>query len=203
MNTLILVRHGHAASNAAATVNAQPPGAGLSAEGISQARALQRALAAESVDLGVSTRLRRTQETLALALRERSVPTMIEPLLDEIDFGSFEGGPLERYRDWAWEHDAGAACPGAGESRADAARRFAAGLSSLLYRPEETVLAIGHALPIRYALDAADGAFPAARVVGVPHATPFRLRTEQLEVAVETLRAWAEKPQFSDTPFDG
>ena len=51
--------------------------------------------------------------------------------LDEIGFGSFEGGSLAAYRAWAWEHAPDAACPGGGETRADAARRFAAGLDAL------------------------------------------------------------------------
>ena len=37
------------------------------------------------------------------------------------------------------------------------------------------MLAVSHALPIRYVLDAADGLFPAARIAHVPHATPLAL----------------------------
>ena len=203
MNTLILARHGHAVSNAGDTVNAVPPGGGLSAAGVEEACALGRLLASEAIDLGVSSRLLRTQETLALALADRGPPTVIEPLLDEIGFGSFEGGPLVAYRTWAWEHEPDAACPGKGESRATAAARFADGLVTLLGRPEETVFAVSHALPLRYVLDASDGSFPAARVVHVPHATPYRLERESVELAAETLRAWAAAPRFSDTPSGG
>jgi probable phosphoglycerate mutase len=203
VKTLILARHAHAASNAGDTVNAVPPGGGLSAAGIEEACALGRLLASEAIDLGVSSRLLRTQQTLALALGDRVIPIVIEPLLDEIAFGSFEGGPLVVYRTWAWEHDPEAACPGTGESRACAAVRFADGLGALLGRPEETILAVSHALPVRYVLDASDGTFPAARVVHVPHATPYRLERARVELAAETLRAWAAAPRFSDTPFGG
>ncbi len=203
MRTLILARHAYATSNAGKTVNAVPPGASLSEVGIEGARTLGRLLADEPIDLGVSSRLLRTQETLALALGDRTVPTMVETLLDEIDFGSFEGGPLAAYRTWAWGHTPDADCPGGGESRARAAVRFADGLVALLGRPEATVLAVSHAVPVRYVLDASDGSFPAARVEYVPHATPYRLERESVELAVETLRDWAREPRFSDTPFGG
>jgi len=207
VNNLILARHAHATSNVGDIVNAVPPGGGLSSEGIEQARALGRLLASESIDLGVSSRLLRAQETLALALADRGLPTVIEPLLDEIGFGSFEGGPLVAFRAWAWEHEPEAPCPGGGESRVSAAVRFAAGLTALLRRPEATILAVSHGLPLRYVLDAADGSFPTARVAPVPHATPYRLERESVERAAETLRAWAAEPRFADpradTPFGG
>ena len=68
----------------------------------------------------------------------------------------------------------------------------------LLARPEETVLAVSHALPIRYVLDAADGLFPAARIAHVPHATPLALDAEAVERAAETLRVWGTAPRFVD-----
>lgn len=203
MKTLILARHAHAASNAGNIVNAVPPGGGLSSAGRDEARALGRLLASEAIGVGVSSRLLRTQQTLGLALAGRKLPIVIEPLLDEIGFGSFEGGPLAAYRTWAWEYPPDAACPGGGESRARAALRFADGLVSLLGRPEEIVFAVSHALPLRYVLDASNGNFPAARVEHVSHATPYRLERKSVESAAETLRAWAATPRFVDTPFGG
>lgn len=195
---LIVARHGHAASNTADIVNCRPPGDGLSALGAEQARGLREALDGTQIDLGASTRLLRTQETLRIALTGRNVPTLVVAELDEIDFGSFEGRPLASYRHWAWANEPDVPCPGGGESRAAAAARFADGLSLLLRRPERTILAIGHALPLRYALDAADGVFPAARVEPIAHAVPHRLERAQVETAIETLRAWAAAPRFAD-----
>ena len=203
MITLILARHAHAASNAGDTVNGVPPGQGLSAEGIEEARALGRALASERIDLGVSSRLRRAQDTLALALAGRGTPRLVEPLLDEIGFGSFEGGSLADYRAWAWAHPPDADCPGGGETRAAIAARLADALEALVARPERTVLAVSHGLPVRYVLDAAAGGLPAQRLEPVPHATPYRLERASVERAAVTLRAWAAAPQFTDTPFGG
>lgn len=202
MNTLILARHAHSVSNVEDTVNGVPPGRGLSADGSEQARALGRSLVTEPIGLGVSSRLRRTQDTLALALDGRGIPVFVEPLLDEVGFGSFEGGPLDAYRAWAWANGPSAPCPGGGETRADIAARLAAGLVALLQRPEATVLAVSHGLPVRYVLDAATGRVPVARPDHVPHATPYRLGHGEVERAAETLRHWAAAPRFADPPID-
>jgi broad specificity phosphatase PhoE len=146
----------------------------------------------------VATRLLRTQETLELALHGRDVERIVLPALDEIGFGSYEGGALADYRSWAWSNEPDALCPGGGESRVDAADRIAGALTELLARPEETILAVTHALPARYILDASDGSFPAARVAHVPHATPFALDADAAELAAETLRVWATAPRFAD-----
>jgi broad specificity phosphatase PhoE len=159
---------------------------------------LRELLAYEPVDLGVSTRLARTQETLDLALGSRDVPRLVLPGLDEIDFGAFEGGSLADYRAWAWTNEPDAPCPGGGESRAEAAERFAGALDTLLARTEDVVVAVSHSLPIRYIVDAADGSFPAARIEHVPHAVPYDLEVDAVERAAETLRVWATAPRFVD-----
>ncbi len=203
MRRLILARHGHARSNEAGLVNATPPGGGLSEQGKEESRELGALLAREPIGAAFSSRLRRTQETLDLALAGRDVTRVVEPLLDEIGFGSFEGGPLAAYRSWAWANEPAAACPGGGESRADAALRFAAVLRLFLARPEETILVVGHAMPIRYVIDASGGGFPSARLAPVPHATPFPLERPAIELAAATLQRFAHAPRFADTPFGG
>jgi probable phosphoglycerate mutase len=194
------VRHAHARSNSDDRISSVPPGEGLSDLGVEEALALREALAHEPIGLGAATRLARTQETLDLALGGRDVERIVLPGLDEIGFGSYEGGPLADYRTWAWTSEPDALCPGGGESRVEVAVRIAGALTGLLERPEEVVVAVSHALPVRYVLDAADGGFPAARIAGVPQATPFALEADAVELASETLRAWATAPRFVDAP---
>lgn len=177
-----------------------PPGEGLSEQGVGEALALRAALASSEVDVGVATPLLRTQETLELALGDRTVVRALLPSLAEIRFGAFEGGPLADYRAWAWSHAPAAECPGGGESRAEAATRIAGALDALLERPEEVVLAVSHALPIRYVVDASNGTFPTARITPVPHAEPFSLDADAVRLAAETLRAWVKAPTFADLP---
>jgi len=203
LRTLLLARHAHARTNAEDAISSIPPGAGLTAQGVEEAVALSRELAARRIDLGVATRLVRTQETLEAALAGRDVPLVVLPALDEIRFGAFEGGPLEPYRAWAWRHPPDAPCPGGGESRAEAAVRYATGLDELRARPEEVVLAVSHSLAVRYVVDAADGSFPASRVVPVGHASLQELSAEAVARAAETLRGWAVAPAFADAPRGG
>jgi broad specificity phosphatase PhoE len=70
------------------------------------------------------------------------------------------------------------------------------GLELLLARPERTVLAVSHAVPIRYLLDAADGRLPAARVETVAHAEAIRLDAAAVRRAAARLRAWSASPSF-------
>ena len=198
MKTLILSRHGHAASNVADTVSCLPPGEGLSELGIAEGAALRTMLTDDDIGLGIASELRRTQETLALAVEGREVPTVIVPQLNEINFGSYEGGPLAAYREWAWSTAPDAECPGGGESRAAMAARVAGALDWLLARPEDTILAVWHALPIRYVLEGAAGRPPPARIGTIPHADPYRLERADVERAAEHLRAWVLAPRFAD-----
>jgi len=202
VRALFLARHGEAVSNVRGTVSGIPPGEGLTATGRDEARALAAALSGVSVDLGVATEFLRTQETLALALDGRDVPRIVFPLLNEIRFGAFDGGPLPDYRRWAWSEEPDVLPPGDGESRAGVAARVADGLDALVGREEESIFVVSHALPVRYVLDAADGRFPAARIEHVEHCTVHRLTSAGASRAAETLRVWAEDAEFRDFPLD-
>jgi broad specificity phosphatase PhoE len=202
MEQLILVRHAAAGSNRDGTTSCTPPGASLTDDGVAQARRVAELLAGEEVSLGVATRLVRTQETLGHALTGRSVPCIVVPELDEIDFGLFDGGSLAEYRAWAASHPPDERAPGGGESRAEAAARFADGLRVVLERAEPVVLLVGHALFVRYVLDAAVGLVPAPVMVPVDHATPYRLAVEDVEPATRLLSDWSRAPRFRDPPTD-
>ena len=203
METLLLARHASAVSNLdGGTASCTPPGEGLTPEGAQQARRLAAALAGDEIALGVATELCRTQDTLELVLAGRDVARAVVPELNEIGFGSFDGGPLAEYRAWAWAEPAELPAPGGGESRADAAARYARGLCALLHRPERVVLAVGHALCIRYVLDAANGLVPAARMVPVEHAHPHRLAASKVDAAATLLEEWSHAAIFRD-PSEG
>jgi broad specificity phosphatase PhoE len=197
---LVIARHAEAESNLAETVSGLAPGGSLTPAGLEQARALGRALAGDDVGLAVVTELSRTAETVDAALDGRAVPRLVLPDLNEIRFGRFEGGLLGDYRAWAWSAPAGELCPGGGDSRGEAAARYARAFAALLERPEATVLAVTHAVPIRYLLRAVDGLPPQARIDPVPHAEPFRLDATAVARAADLLAAWSREPAFADPP---
>lgn len=204
MERLLLARHALAVSNRGDGVaSCSPPGEGLTPEGVEQGRRLAVTLAAERLDVGVSTELRRTQETLELALTGHELPRLVLSELNEIHFGSFDGGPLEDYRGWAWSEPPDITAPGGGESRAQAAARYAGGLRTLLARPEATIFVVGHALMVRYVLDAVTGLVPAARLTPVEHAVPHRLSAAEVGDAARLLESWSRAPRFRDPSNEG
>jgi broad specificity phosphatase PhoE len=199
MEHIFLARHALAASNDAGLASYAAPGEGLTQQGIAQARGLGKLLAGEALELGVATELRRTQETLELALEGRDLPRIVVSELNEIHFGTFDGGLLSAYREWAGAEAPTLAAPGGGESRAEGAARYASGLRLVLARPEASALVIGHALAVRYIVDAVSGLVPAALMQEpVEHARPYRLAAEELEAAAGLLHEWSLDPRFRD-----
>jgi probable phosphoglycerate mutase len=195
---IVLVRHAVAGSNRLGIASSVVPGDGLTPEGVEQARRLAELLAGDEIEVAVSSALARTQQTLAIALEGRGVPTVVVGELNEIRFGSFDGGLLDTYRTWAAAHPPMEPAPGSGESRADAAARFALGLWRVLERPQRTILVVGHALVLRYVLDAAEGLAPAPLMTPIEHAVPYRLDRGGVERAAQLLEAWSRAPRFRD-----
>jgi broad specificity phosphatase PhoE len=204
VETVFLARHALAGSNRDGLAACTAPGEGLTPEGAAQARRLGELLRDEPLALGVATEHRRTQETLDVALEGRDVPRIVVPELNEIHFGSFDGGLLLDYRAWAGVESPVLEAPGGGESRAQAAARYARGLRALLERPEETALVVTHALAVRYVLDAVEGLVPAALMASpVEHAVPYRFGAAEVERVATLLEDWSASPRFRDPSEEG
>lgn len=190
MRILILSRHGQSTLNVENKVNGDPTvPVPLTADGRVAATKLGEQVAHLPLDLGVHTRFARTKETLEIALAGRAVPTIEEPLLDDIGIGDLEGCSLDDYRAWKHAHTRSDAFPG-GESLDDAARRYARAFRALLARPEQRVLVVCHEIPVRYALNAAAGS---ADLDGPAHlianATPYLFDERALERAADQIDA--------------
>jgi probable phosphoglycerate mutase len=180
----VLARHAHSTLNVAGRVNGNPDvPVPLTREGREEAHKLGLALAHVELDLCVHTRFHRTAETARLALGPRRVPTIEEPLLDDIDVGDLEGWTIADYRAWKKRHRRSDPFPG-GESLDDAARRYARAWRRLLERAERNVLVVCHEIPIRYAVNAASGSDDLDGPEHViPNATPFLFDAPSLERA--------------------
>jgi broad specificity phosphatase PhoE len=174
VRTFLLARHGESRFNVAGLVNADPAlDTGLSSLGESQARQLGRQLAALEIDLVVTSRFPRAQQTARLALEPRDVPHVVLAELDDVKVGRLEGQTLADYRAWKHGRPRSEAFPG-GESLDDAAVRYADAYRSLVARTEQVTLVVCHEIPVRYAVNAALGSEELdAPVHDVPNATPY------------------------------
>ena len=166
---------------------------GLTVRGEEQARALGRAVG--PVDLAAHTSFERTRRTAELAWPE--TPLLLVPELDEIRFGRWEGTRWsDGYQAWVTESGPEDECPGGGESRVGATRRYLRGFKRLLERPERAIALVGHGAHVRYLLLGAAGEPPSRVLEHVPPATPYRLRRSELERAIEVLEVWVAAPAF-------
>ena len=197
MQRAILVRHGESVFSArglaTGKVDARCP---LSERGVAQARSLARELAAEEIDLCVTSELERTHETADIALAGRAVRRIVLPELNDPLYGRYEGGPLEEYLAWAFTNDSAAEPPGGGERRRAIVARYSAGFRKILERSERSILVVTHSLPIAYVLMALSGRDPAPRVPLVDYAATHVVTADELEGAVTRLEAWSAAPTW-------
>jgi probable phosphoglycerate mutase len=198
MEKLILARHGESEYSSQGLLNGDPSIAvGLTRRGEEEARRLGRELADERLGLAVHTGFPRTRETLELALAGRDVPVVEEPRLGDPRAGDFEGLTLDDYRAWAWSEGSHTEAPGGGECRLAIVTRYAAAYRTLLDRPERTILAVVHALPIAYLLLARGGEPPRPRVdVHVEYARPYPFVRDELERSLGVLERWCAAPTW-------
>jgi broad specificity phosphatase PhoE len=185
----IIVRHGESSLNIERRVNGDPnvPVA-LTARGRDEARLLGEQIRHIRIDLCVCTRFGRTVETATIALEGRPVPLEVEPRFDDVDVGELEGLSLDEYRAWKQGRTRRDAFPG-GESLDDAARRYAQAYEQLLARREQSVFVVAHEIPLRYAINAADGSDsldgPAHQLA---NATPYLFDEDSLARGVLRIR---------------
>ncbi|WP_298324163.1 histidine phosphatase family protein [Haloactinopolyspora sp.] len=129
MPTVVLVRHGRTAANAAETLAGRTPGVDLDDTGVAQAEALARRLDGVRPAAIVSSPLERCVRTAQL-LAGDSGTVAVDENLTECDYGRWTGRPLaELRREKLWrvvqEHPSGAVFPGGESLRAVQARAVA------------------------------------------------------------------------------
>jgi broad specificity phosphatase PhoE len=197
MDNLIFARHGESVFSVRGVLNGDisVPG-GLTPEGVEQARALGVLLGGVQLDVVVTSEMERAIATADEALRGRDLPRVVLSGLNDPLYGPFEGARIEGYRAWAVASPSSLSPGDGGESRYAIVERYATAFRTLLERPEKTVLAVAHSLPISYALSARDGAVPAARMPFAAYATPYPFARTELEEVVSVLGGWLDAPTF-------
>jgi broad specificity phosphatase PhoE len=193
MERLILARHGESEYSARGLLNGDPDRrCELTLDGRAQARRLGALLRLESIELCVTSAFERTKETAEIALAQRrAIPRLVVPELNDHAAGTFEGMEIAEYLAWAHASPSSEPIPGAAESRLDAVRRFARGYRMLLERPEQTIVAILHSLPISYLLSG-----PLQRLPLLDYAAPTIVPATDVLAGVERLESWAASPTW-------
>lgn len=192
MQEIILSRHGESAATADGIENGDPEAdAGLTDRGREQARELGRQIAQDRIDLCVVSLFPRVQQTADLALSGRDVSRIVDPNLDDIRYGEFEGSRKDAYLAWARAHELTTPLPG-GESRVLVAARLCAALESILGRNERCALVVTHELLIDALLRAVQDLAPALVHGDIPFATPYRVAATDVARGVRFLRTLLE-----------
>jgi broad specificity phosphatase PhoE len=185
---VVLLRHGETTYNVTHLLNGDPAvNVPLTAAGIAEVRALRPALAGIRWAAFVVTPFGRTRQSLEV-LVPGAEPT-VDADLGDIRLGEFESQPRDAYRTWRKTHGVDDA-PVGGESRREAAGRYARGLRRLAEDTPHPALVVTHDQPIRYLLNVLAGHDPVlGPVEPVPNATPHPFTTAALLEGVRRLEA--------------
>ena len=195
MRLFVFARHAESTANVAHVLSSDPfRPSELTSRGRAQAQRLGTEIANLEIDLAVCTRFSRTKQTLDLALRGRGVPVVIEPDLDEVRAGIFDGAPIEAYWAWKEQHPRSERFRD-GESLEEAVRRYADALNRLLARNETVTLIVTHEHALRYIFEAAAGVGESKRPKPrVANALPYFFDEHAVRRAAECLDALAPAP---------
>jgi len=170
-----LVRHGVTDWNVAHRLAGRLPGISLNPDGRREAAAVASRLAALPIRVVASSPLERAQETAELIARPHGLAVATEVAFLERGYPAWQGLPAaairERFRDDVDAVSRSVRVPGV-ESVEEMAARMWAGLERLVaLHPDEAIVIVSHADPIRAVI---------AHVVGAP---PARLRAITIDTA--------------------
>jgi 2,3-bisphosphoglycerate-dependent phosphoglycerate mutase len=141
-----VLRHARTAYSAAYRVNGRPDAPlGIDDVGYQQCHDARFTHPWDTIATCVVSRFPRTAQTAHLLLAPRTLPLVAEARLDEIDYGTFEGGPFTEYGRWLDQHGPWARPPGSRESQREAIWRMLDGLRDVLARPGPC-LVVAHGL---------------------------------------------------------
>jgi probable phosphoglycerate mutase len=185
VTTLVLVRHGATSLTAEKRFSSGLGGSnpGLTDEGRAQVREVAEWLApiGGSVDVVVTSPVRRTRESAEILAERWEVGTVEEPAFAEMEFGTWDGMTFTEVREqrpdeieeWLGSLDV---APGGGESFRDVEKRVRDGLARLLEtHAGKTVVVVSHVTPIKILV---------AHAVEAPLTSLFRMEMSTASVSV-------------------
>jgi broad specificity phosphatase PhoE len=192
----LLARHGQSLFNVDGVVNGDPlRDRGLSERGIDEARRLAGQIAPIGLDVLVVSPFPRALQTANIALAGRDVPHVVDDDLGDVRLGELEGWTVADYRAFKSASDRDDPFPG-GESLNDAACRYADAFERVLGRSERVTLVVCHEIPVRYAVNAANGSGQLdGPLHDIANAAPYIFDEPAFRRAVDRMRALAASRQ--------
>jgi broad specificity phosphatase PhoE len=188
MTTLLLARH--AETDAVGTrITGLLPGWHLNPKGCLQAESLARRLSRVQLAAIYTSPLERTVETAEIIAKQSALPILRSPELRELDYGDWSGAAiadLDGCDEWRrFNACRGTARPVGGESMLELQMRVAREMELIRKRhPEQIVLAVSHAEPIRAWI---------THLLGMPLDFMLRLEIAPASVTAVQLSHWAPK----------
>jgi broad specificity phosphatase PhoE len=199
VRVFLLARHGQSLFNVDGVVNGDPlRDRGLSERGIEEAERLGVQISTIAVDVVLLSPFPRAVQTANIALARRNVPHEVDEDLGDIRLGELEGWSVADYRAYKCHGDRDLPFPG-GESLNDAARRYAGVYERVLARSEGVTLVVCHEIPVRYAVNAANGSDRLdAPFHDIANAAPYVFDEGRLRRAVDRMRELASAPAVAE-----
>jgi probable phosphoglycerate mutase len=203
--TTHLLRHGHSHLNRVGLLNGDPrTSAHVDDEGRAQAHTAASQPWASGIASVVTSSFLRARETADAMLGASYVERRIDPRLDEIDYGEFEGRSWSEYGSWLREHGPEARPNGAGESWAEAMDRVLDALVAACDLPPPRVV-IGHGFWIAAVCQLIVGdRWPRVADIGtVPWVTPTTLSDAELRRVVGLASDLLDRPRATSETWSG
>jgi probable phosphoglycerate mutase len=166
---------------------------------VSQCRGAAEAAWIETITTCVRSRFLRTQQTADRLLGARRPKRIVERRLDEVHYGSFEGGPWLTYGAWLAEHGPFVRPPAGHESLHEATGRMLQGLASVLDLPgPRLVVGHGHLVSLIQWLQTQPVSLIGLRLPEAAYASPIVLRDDGLTACIATGQALLDQLATAD-----
>jgi probable phosphoglycerate mutase len=144
--TTYLIRHGRTDYSSRYLVNGDPTlPLQLDEEGVRTCHTARSTQPVRSVRTWIASAFPRTQQTAAILRNDPTMPPSVNPLLNELDYGNFEGAPFLEYAVWLRQHGPWKRPFGSAESQREAIQRMLHGLRAALEQPGPRIV-VAHGL---------------------------------------------------------